>query len=97
MALRKNIEAEGLALVQTKFGNIENGTQRVQFSAYIKVVSISGDKSKVYATVNFSGAIQQFVRQYDVPVSVENGAKNFVAQVYDYLKTLPEFADAVDC
>jgi hypothetical protein len=97
MALRKNIEAEGLALVQTEFGAVENGTQKVQFSAYIKVVSISGDKSKVHATVNFSGAIQQFVRHYDVPVSVENGAKNFVAQVYDHLKTLPEFAGAIDC
>ena len=97
MALRKNIEAEGLALVQTEFGAVENGTQKVQFSAYIKIVSISGDKSKVFATVNFSGTAQQFVRQYDVPVSVENGSKNFVAQVYEHLKTLPEFAGAIDC
>jgi hypothetical protein len=97
MALRKNIEAEGLALVQTEFGAIENGTQKVQFSAYIKVVFISGNKSKVHATVNFSGTAQQFVRQYDVPVSVEDGSKNFFAQVYEHLKTLPEFSGAANC
>lgn len=97
MALRKIIEAEGLALIQTEFGAIENGTQKVQFSAYIKVVSINGDKSKVQAIVNFSGTSQQFSRQYDVLVSVEDGSKNFVAQVYEHLKTLPEFAGAVDC
>jgi hypothetical protein len=97
MALRKIIEAEGLVIIQTEFGNVENGTQKVQFSAYIKVVSIVGNKSNVQATVNFSGTAQQFIRQYDVPVSVEDGSKNFVAQVYEHLKTLPEFAGATNC
>jgi hypothetical protein len=97
MALRKIIEAEGKSVVQTTFGNIENGTQRVSFSAYIKVMSISGDKTQIVADVQFVGEVAQFNRQYQIPVSVESGSANFIAQVYAHLKTLPEFAGAENC
>jgi hypothetical protein len=97
MALRKIIEAEGKSIVQTPIGEIENGTQVVSFSAYIKVSEISGNKNQVLANINFKGDAQQFNKQYVVPVSVENNAANFIAQVYAHLKTLPEFAGAVDC
>lgn len=97
MALRKIIEAEGKAVVQTDIGPIENGTQRVSFSAYVKVVSVSGDKNQINANVNFKGDAQQFTKYYQVPVSVEPNTPNFIAQVYQYLKTLPEFDGAEDC
>ena len=97
MALRKIIEAEGKAVIQTTVGTIENGTQRVSFLAYVKVMSISGNKSKIVAIVHFSGDVAQFSQQYEVPVSVENGASNFIEQVYKHLKTLPEFVGAEDC
>jgi len=97
MALRKIIEAEGKSIIQTSIGSIENGTQRVSFSAYVKVVEINGDKTQVNANVKFTSEIQQFYKQYSVPISVETGAPNFIAQVYEHLKTLPEFAGAEDC
>ena len=98
MALRKTISAEGKSVIKTSTGDIiENGTQQVSFSAYIKVVGLSGDKNQVTANVNFKSDVQQFSKQYSVPVSVENGASNFIAQVYEHLKTLPEFAGATDC
>lgn len=97
MALRKIIEAEGKAIIQTSFGQVKNGTQRVSFSAYVKVVSINGDKNQLNADVEFVGDVAQFSRQYHVPVSVETGAPNFIAQVYEHLKTLEEFAGAEDC
>jgi hypothetical protein len=97
MALRKIIEAEGKSVIQTNFGIIENGTQRVSFSAYVKVTSINGDKNQINANVHFAGDIAQFTKQYQVPVSVENGAPNFIEQVYKHLKMLPEFAGAEDC
>lgn len=97
MALRKIISAEGKSVIQTSVGNIENGTQRVSFSTYIKVVEITGNKNRIIANVNFKGDAQQFHKQYEVPVSVEAGASNFIAQVYEYLKTLPEFTGAEDC
>jgi hypothetical protein len=97
MALRKIISVEGKALIQTPMGSIENGTQRVSFSAYVKVATISGSKSQVLANVSFSGDLAQFTKQYEVPVSVEAGAVNFIEQVYEHLKTLPEFGGAEDC
>lgn len=97
MALRKIIETEGTAFIQSPFGSIENGTQRVSFSAYVKVTSITGDKTQVIASVHFSGDAAKFVKQYQAPVSVENGSPNFIEQVYKHLKTLPEFAGAEDC
>jgi hypothetical protein len=97
MALRKIIEAEGKSIIQTLVGPIENGTQRVSFSAYVKVTSISGNKSQITANVHFDGDVAQFNRQYQVPVSVEVNSPNFIEQVYKHLKTLPEFVGAEDC
>lgn len=97
MALRKIIETQGYSKIHTDFGIIENGVKPVSFSAYIKVVGISGDKSKLNVNVNFKSDTQEFSKQYQVPVSVEAGSANFIAQTYAYLKTLPEFAGAVDC
>lgn len=97
MALRKIIESEGKAIVQTPLGAIENGIQRVSFSAYIKVVAISGDKSQLTASVHFAGDVAEFTKQYQTPVSVDAGTPNFIQQVYQHLKTLPEFAGAEDC
>jgi len=97
MALRKIIEAEGKAIIHTSFGVVENGNQRVSFSAYVKVTSINGNKNKVNANVHFAGDVAQFTKQYQVPVSVEEGSPNFIEQVYKHLKTLPEFDGAEDC
>ena len=97
MALRKIIEIEGTSTIQTSMGTINNGTQRASFSAYVKVASISGNKKNLLANVNFKGDTQEFNKQYEIPVSVESGSPNFIAQAYAHLKTLPEFASAVDC
>jgi len=97
MALRKIIDAEGKSIVQTSFGNIENGTQKVSFSAYVKVMDINGSKSQILANVNFKGNVQQFNKQYQIPVSVETNAPNFIEQAYKHLKALPEFNGAEDC
>jgi hypothetical protein len=97
MALRKIIEAEGKAIIQTSIGSIENGIQRVSFSAYVKVTNINGNKDQIQANVNFKSDTQQFNKQYIVPMSVASGAPNFIAQVYEHLKTLEEFFGAEDC
>lgn len=97
MALRKVIQTEGKSSVYTSFGVIDSGLQRVVFDAYIKVISITGDKNKVKATVNFSNSEQNFNKQYLIPVSVATDAPNFIKQTYEHLKTLPEFAGATDC
>lgn len=78
-------------------GSINNGTQKVTFSAYVKVESIKGNKSTIDAVVSFTDKDQRFSKQYAIPVSVEDGSPNFIKQAYQYLKTLPEFANAQDC
>ena len=97
MALRKIIEIEGKSTISTPVGAIENGVQRLSFSAYIKVLGITGDKSELTATVNFKSESCQFNKRYQVPVSIEAGSVNFIAQIYNHLKSLPEFAGAQDC
>lgn len=97
MALRKIISVEGQSFIQTEFGNIENGIGRATFLAYIKVVDVRGTKSQMTAKVSFDGDSQFFEKQYQVPVSVENGSPNFIEQVYKHLKTLPEFDGAENC
>ena len=97
MAFRKIIEVEGRAVIQSPIGLIGNGTKKVSFFAYVKVNSINGNKNQVNASVHFAGDVAQFTKQYQVPVSVEAGSPNFIEQVYNYLKTLPEFAGAEDC
>lgn len=98
MALRKNVSLEGNSVIETTNGLVNAGTHKISFSAYVKVVEIYGNKEKVTATVNFKGEnLAQYNKQYDVPMSVNDGAVNFIAQVYEHLKTLPDFSDAIDC
>jgi hypothetical protein len=97
MALRKIIEAEGKAFIKTSLGDIQNGNQKVSFSAYVKVIAISGNKSEITANVYFLGDVAEFTKAYQVPVSVEVGSPNFIEQIYKHLKTLPEFDGAEDC
>lgn len=97
MALRKILTFEGKSVVATEFGNIDNGTQRASFLTYIKVSNISGNKNQVLATVNFNSESLQFNKQYKVDVSSEPNSANFIVQIYEYLKTLPEFSGAENC
>ena len=97
MALRKNLILEGKVILRTPIGEIDNGVQTLSVPAYIKVVAVSGDKTKLNAVVSFKGDTHSFSKNYELDTSVADGSLNFIAQVYEHLKTLPEFAGAVDC
>ena len=97
MALRKNIEIDGVCVLQTEFGNVKTGDKKISFLAYIKVENVSGSKTEVRASVNFSNDEISFSKTYDIPVSVEGSSPNFIKQAYEHLKKLPEFEGAVDC
>ena len=67
-------------------------------NAYFKIYEISGSKEKI----NFSVAIsaqkdgeQLETGFYSFTPALEGS--NFIAQAYEHLKTLPEFAGATDC
>jgi len=97
MALRKTVVLQGTKFVQTEFGKINKGVENITLNAYIKVTSVSGNKSMLSAKVAFNDGENSVEKQYQIPVSVDSNAKNFIAQAYEHLKTLPEFAGATDC
>jgi len=97
MALQKNIVIEGKVVVQTAMGNIEEGTRSISLPTYIKVSSVNGTKTEISALVSFTSGDKNLFKQYQIPMSVEAGSVNFIAQAYNHLKTLPEFAGATDC
>lgn len=68
--------------------------------AYYRVESISGSKQNISFVVSISKKlndkqIEITSAQYSFVPSMDN--KNFIAQAYAHLKTLPEFAGATDC
>jgi hypothetical protein len=83
----------------TKNTNIKIYGVDVNFdSSYIKINSISGNKKSMAAFVETLSKVdgcliesKQYSFDYDL-----NG-ENPIKQAYLHLKTLPEFADAVDC
>lgn len=97
MALKKTVSFTGTASLKTEDGIFSIGEQSVSINAYIKVLSLNGGKEQLRILVGFSEGQKQFAKHYSFAPSVESGASNFIAQAYEYLKTLPEFAGAFDC
>lgn len=63
---------------------------------YFKVSSISGDKYTLsFLVTGVSDGVQ--VHSTNYVFEPELDGDNFIKQAYEHLKTLPEFADAVDC
>lgn len=87
MALQKTIA------VKTDFDQ-----EYIISNAYIRVDSINGGKD------NLSVLVNSYKDKNLAPIKTNRflfqpamDGKNFIAQAYDYLKTLPEFVGATDC
>lgn len=97
MALRQQVKLIGQSFIETANGKINKGNEEFDVIFYIKVASISGNKDELLATVQFADDKLQMQKHYKFTASVAENAKNFIAQSYEHLKTLPEFAGAIDC
>lgn len=67
--------------------------------AYIKILSITGDKNKIRIKVGTHTSNKENLLTVEVvefTPSVSNTSYNFIKQGYEYLKTLPEYANAID-
>lgn len=69
-------------------------------NAYYRVASISGSKQNINFVVSINKAVDDkqieiASEQYSFVPQMKN--LNFIAQAYEHLKTLPEFAGATDC
>jgi len=98
MALKKIIDVGGSLLLQTPYGQIDQGQKSIPSQATIRIKSISGTKKFLDLRLHFECDNQiQFEKNYSVEVSVSDGSPNFIKQAYLELKKLPEFLDAIDC
>jgi hypothetical protein len=87
MALAKNIILKNNFGEDSVFGN-----------AYIKVTKIYGGKENILATVGiFKEKDGELLIEKHHNVAVSLDGKNFIAQAYDHIKTLPEFSKSIDC
>jgi hypothetical protein len=68
-------------------------------NAYFRVDKLEGSKHLVSITVGCykSGELTLLYENTVSFVPDLNSSDNFITQGYQYLKTLPEFADATDC
>lgn len=72
--------------------------------AYVRIDSVNGNKQqlgiivRVYKDKAAADGNYAYLenRYYNFEPSVETGSPNFIKQGYEHLKTLPEYADAVD-
>ena len=77
---------------KTPFGSVK------VLDSYVRATSVATSKNEAVATVDFFKAQNsQLLKQqtYIFPYDLEG--PNPIKQAYLHLKTLPEFADAIDC
>jgi hypothetical protein len=87
MALQLNIS------LQNNFDEIS-----IFKNAYVKISRIDCDKTNGKAVTHILKEKEGKVldsRAFEYPIKLDGD--NFIKQAYLHLKTLPEFADAVDC
>lgn len=74
-----------------------NVTVNIQ-NAYIKVVTVNGNKDLLFANVTaYKEKDGQTLTNKSYEFTPDLAGRNFFAQAYEYLKTLPEFSNATDC
>ena len=67
-------------------------------NAYIKVDKLSGNKSGLTVVVcKYKNDKTTFLTKNEYSFTPILDGQNFIAQAYNHLKTLPEFAGATDC
>jgi hypothetical protein len=78
---------------------IDNFGHSIEFSeCYIRVFEVNGGKEMISASVSWHpGAGQRSLQVRSFQFVPDMDGPNFIRQAYLHLKTLPEFANAVDC
>lgn len=97
MALKQILTANGESYISSEWGKISLGNKNVTVLCICKVVFLQSNKTTANIQVEFVGENFNSMKIYDFKPSVADGSTNFIAQAYEHLKTLPEFADATDC
>ena len=96
MALQKNIKVSGSASLVSEGLNIPNIQIEKQINSYIKVSNVNGNKNNIEFIVSYlNDNVEIGFKKFNFAPVLDGN--NFIKQAYLHLKSLPEFADAVDC
>ena len=96
MALSLTLNESAVVQAATTVGIISIGEQQVSLAdLYVKIDSITGNKDFLSFVISFNNPDKLAERTFSFQPDIEG--PNFIQQAYLYLKTLPEFADSVDC
>lgn len=102
MALKLNYTVSDI-LINQRTQEATRVTSETVKDAYWCITHIKGDKSRIKIIIsiyrNGTKQAEDFlgVAEYNFTPNVDLGSTNFIQQGYEYLKTMPEFSDAVDC
>ncbi len=102
MALQKDYATFDVLVNQRTQEIVKQETGKVA-NAYFVITEIKGNKENIKIVVSvFKNSQKQYedflgIEEYYFKPSVNVGSTNFIQQGYEYLKTLPEYAAAVDC
>ena len=67
----------------------------VEDNLVVKVEEVTASKRSANAEVSFTGEKAVYRKKYSFTPKIDDS--NFIKQAYDHLKTLEEFAGAIDC
>lgn len=81
---------------------IETGHGLVVENAYVKIVELSGNKENINLRVDFylnkiSSDSGKAPLKQEIYSFIPTLNDNFIKEGYDYLKTLEEFMNSIDC
>jgi hypothetical protein len=87
-----------MALKKT-FTLVSNFNTNVTFQdCYIRVIFVESTKETSKVTFGlFKAAVGDLLHKREMMFSHNLDGANFIAQAYEHMKTLPEFAGATDC
>lgn len=75
--------------------------ENIEYDCYGVINRVEGDKSLLHINIDFRRIEKREViitsLMFNFVPSVNEDSSNFLKQGYEYLKTLDEFADAIDC
>ncbi len=103
MALQQNIRIPAGINLNFKYPDFKlctKNTEEILENAYIKVDNQNGNKTNVHLEVGIytrKEGILVFSSVYNFVPNIEDSAPNFIKQGYEYLKTLDEYKDTIDC
>lgn len=95
MALKQNVTLKDTINSSIYGVDVSVPVEKNIGDCYIKIVHIYGNKENLsFDAVYFINDTATINKVYSFVPTMED---NFIKQAYLYLKTLPEFADAIDC